>query len=153
MSPGHTGGRLAKGHENDEKAGASLLWGKAEDGGAVWPGEKAQGDLLDGWEGAEKLELDSSWWLAVNRQEGWAQIDMQRVALKHKKETDCKDDQTVGQVGQRAGNPGNTQNLWKGRKGVEQGGEHRERGVSALTAKLPTPPGWERVPLGSCTPS
>lgn len=153
MSPGHTGGRRAKGHENDEKAGASLLWGKAEDGGAVWPGEKAQGDLLDGWEGAEKLELDSSWWLAVNRQEGWAQIDMQRVALKHKKETDCKDDQTVGQVGQRAGNPGNTQNLWKGRKGVEQGGERRERGVLALTAKLPTPPGWERVPLGSCTPS
>lgn len=76
-----------------------------------------------------------------------------RVTLKHKKETDREGDQTVGQVGQRAGNPGNTQNLWEGRKGVEQGGERRERGVSALTAKLPTPPGWEGVPLGSCTPS
>lgn len=77
---------------------------KAEDGGAVWPGEeKAQGGLIDGWEGAEKLELDSSWWLAVTRQEVWAQIEIQRVAVKRKKETDCEGDQTVGQVGQRAG--------------------------------------------------
>ncbi|KAK4832897.1 LOW QUALITY PROTEIN: hypothetical protein QYF61_026447 [Mycteria americana] len=45
---GHTGESPAKGHEDDEGTGASLLRRKAERAGTVQPGEeKAQGDLIN----------------------------------------------------------------------------------------------------------
>ena len=64
---GHTGVSLAKGHADDERTRASLLWGKDERSGTVQPEEEqAQAELTDTWsEGAKRTEPGSSQWCPV----------------------------------------------------------------------------------------